>query len=88
MLNCRLNKVELMEKIIKEQHSRLIADSRINRTPVSFKHEEKDTLSTSVKPYREDPSSQDRLERSLYGLGYSYEFEQGNPSNFYSLKAK
>lgn len=26
-----------MEKIIKEQHSRLIADSRINKTPSSVK---------------------------------------------------
>lgn len=36
-LNFRINRIEMMEKIIKEQQTRLAAESRVNKTPSSVK---------------------------------------------------
>ncbi len=40
-LNSRITKAEAIERLLRETHSRMFAESRINTTPSSYKSEKK-----------------------------------------------
>jgi hypothetical protein len=63
-LNFRINRIEMMEKIIKEQHSRIAAESRVNKTPSSVKSNwANNTTLRNDSRYKEQPQTQERSER-------------------------
>jgi hypothetical protein len=61
-LNSRINKVELMEKILKEKQERWERENRAGKTPPSYKPGTNWTFSTGVKQdtNKEVPLSQER----------------------------
>jgi hypothetical protein len=72
-LNFRINRIEMMEKIIKEQHSRLAADSRVNKTPSSVKSYNwgNNTTVKNDSRYKEQPQTQERSDRGALPLSSS-----------------
>lgn len=80
-----------MEKIIKEQHSRLLSvnESRL-RTPAStFRNVQKDIFSTSRKNFREESNHGECSINPFSSISESYEkLEQENISLIEELKSK
>lgn len=72
-LNYKINRIEMMEKIIKEQHSRLVAESRVNKTPSSVKSYNwaNNTTVKNDSRYRELPHTQERSEKEALPLSSS-----------------
>ena len=48
-LHSRINKLELLRKVINEKHSKIVTDSRIHHTPSSIKHDGKPKESTGSR---------------------------------------
>lgn len=72
-LNFRINRIEMMEKIIKEQHSRLAADSRVNKTPSSVKSYNwaNNTTVRNDSRFKDQPPTQERSDRDALPLSSS-----------------
>jgi hypothetical protein len=72
-LNFKINRIEMMEKIIKEQHSRLVAESRVNKTPSSVKSYNwaNNTTVKNESRYKEVPPTQERTDKEALPLSSS-----------------
>lgn len=63
-LNFRISRIEMMEKIIKEQHSRLASESRVNKTPSSVKSNwANNTTLRNDSRCKDQPHTQERSDR-------------------------
>lgn len=72
-LHSRINKIELMEKILKENHLRMMADSNVNKTPSSAKSSNwlHSTAAKFDSRYKELPLGSDRLAADGFPLSSS-----------------